>query len=455
MVQRKLEQQTANNWLVNYANEQFYNQVQGFINLLQSTWQKSTPPKILLAENNPHLFLALFLASVILDYPVFLANPSWNPSEWQQVKQLIQPSLVWDSTQQQFILSDVVEIPPINFPGKIMIPTGGSSGQIRFTMHNWDTLTAAIEGFSQYFAEKKINSCCLLPLYHVSGLMQCLRSLVTGGKLLILSYSDLKNHQIPSFPTQDYFLSLVPTQLQFLLASNPLWLSGFKTILLGGAPSWTEILNLAREQKIPLALTYGMTETAALIVALKPEQFLQGNHTMGKLLPHAQIHILTEQGEILDYGQTGMIGIKASSLCLGYYPHVFSQDILFLSNDLGSFNAEGYLTILGRGDRVIITGGEKVYPEEVEKIIKDTGLVADVCVIGLPHSYWGEIVVAVYVCFTPRQIDQAIAEKVLGKLSKFKLPKHWLQIDRIPRNRQGKINYLQVKQWVVTQLGVV
>lgn len=451
MVQRKLAQQTANNWLVNYDNQKFYNQVQGFINLLQSTWQKSTPPKILLAEDNPYLFLGLFLACVILDYPVFLANPSWSLSEWQQVNQLIQPSLLWDTHKQQFIFSDFSEIPSNHFSGKIMIPTGGSSGQIRFAMHNWATLTASIQGFSQYFAQKTINSCCLLPLYHVSGLMQCLRSLVTGGKLLIFPYSDLKNNHIPSFSPQDYFLSLVPTQLQFLLASNPLWLSQFKTILLGGAPSWTSLLNQARQKGIPLALTYGMTETAALIVALKPEQFLHGNDTMGQVFPHAQIEILTEQGETLEYGQTGIIGIKASSLCLGYYPNDFSQDVLFWSNDLGSLNAEGYLTILGRRNRMIITGGEKVCAEEVEKVIKDTGLVDDVCVVGLPHSYWGEVVVAVYVSFTSNPTDQAIA----GKLSKFKLPKHWLGIDTIPRNSQGKINYLQVKQWVITQLGVV
>jgi O-succinylbenzoic acid--CoA ligase len=335
-----------------------------------------------------------------------------------------------------------------------MIPTGGSSGKITFVMHNWQTLTAAIRGFSEYFDEKKVNSCCLLPLYHVSGLMQCLRSFLTGGKLLILPYSDLKNNLQPQFKNQDYFLSLVPTQLQVLLELNPLWLSRFKTILLGGAPSWTGLLNQARKQQIPLALSYGMTETAALLVALKPEEFLQGHNSMGKILPHGQINIVTQEGKNLDYGQTGIIQIKALSLCLGYYPHEFSQDFL-LSNDLGSFNSEGYLTILGRRNRLIITGGEKVCAEEVEKIIKDTGLVSDVSVLGVPNSYWGEILVAVYVSRTPNQGHQVIAEKVAGKLSKFKLPKHWLSIDCLPRNSQGKINEQQVKEWAIKQLSVV
>ena len=74
-----------------------------------------------------------------------------------------------------------------------MIPTGGTSGKIRFAMHNWETLTASVKGFYRYFGETHVNSFCVLPLYHVSGLMQFMRSFITGGRLLNLPYKALKS----------------------------------------------------------------------------------------------------------------------------------------------------------------------------------------------------------------------------------------------------------------------
>jgi hypothetical protein len=97
-----LQQRTTENWLVNYHNHLFSSQVEEFSNQLQSSWQLATPPRILLGENDPHLFLALFLACVALDYPVFLANPSWGNWEWQQVNQLVQPNLIWHSAENKF-----------------------------------------------------------------------------------------------------------------------------------------------------------------------------------------------------------------------------------------------------------------------------------------------------------------------------------------------------------------
>jgi O-succinylbenzoic acid--CoA ligase len=181
----------------------------------------------------------------------------------------------------------------------IMIPTGGTSGKIRFAIHTWQTLTASVRGFQAHFSLNSINSFCILPLYHVSGLMQFIRSLITGGKLFIGSYQKLKLGQIPDFPNADFFISLVPKQLQILLPDYSEWLGHFKTILLGGAPATPQLLNQARNYQLKLAPTYGMTETASQIVTLKPEEFLQGNNSSGKVLPHAQINCIN-QGIKLD-----------------------------------------------------------------------------------------------------------------------------------------------------------
>ncbi|MCZ0903636.1 AMP-binding protein, partial [Microcoleus sp. HI-ES] len=256
----------------------------------------------------------------------------------------------------------------------IMIPTGGSSGKIRFAIHTWETLTASVQGFQQYFQADKINSFCVLPLYHVSGLMQFMRSFTTKGKLAIQPFKELENGQICDIEPEEFFISLVPTQLQRLL-QNPdtaNWLGRFHSVLLGGAPAWPELLETARNYQIKLAPSYGMTETASQIATLKPEDFLAGNNSSGQTLPHAQITIRSANGEILCDNQIGNIAVNAKSLALGYYPENFADRQYFQLDDLGFFDQNNYLNIVGRSSDKIITGGENVFPAEVEAVVRST-----------------------------------------------------------------------------------
>lgn len=340
---------------------------------------------------------------------------------------------------------------PLDISSLIMIPTGGTSGKIRFAIHNWSTLTASVEGFCQYFQIQTINSCCLLPLYHVSGLMQLMRSFLTKGKLTIYPYQNLKQGDKPNINPQEFLISLVPTQLQFLLQSNPDWLASFQTVLLGGAPAWQTLLDRARKFKIPLASTYGMTETASQIVTLQPQDFLSGNNSNGRVLPHAEITIIDENKQPLLDGKVGQIVIKSKSLYWGYYPQINSEQIL-ITDDLGCFDRQGYLQIVGRNSQKIITGGEKVFPSEVEAAILATGLVTDVCVIGLADCYWGQVVTAVYVPIELDTSEKLIEQKLQNQLSKYKHPKKWIPVDHLPRNQQGKVNYQKIMTLVKLSL---
>ncbi len=327
---------------------------------------------------------------------------------------------------------------------QIMIPTGGSSGKIKFAVHTWDTLTASVRGFREYFEVDKINSFCVLPLYHVSGLMQFMRCFITGGKLVILPFKKLEYNQ--KYNTNhveqlDYFISLVPTQLERLLQKIDLtqWLGKFSTVLLGGAPAWDELLQKARFHHIQLAPTYGMTETASQIATLKPEDFLKGKIGCGKVLPHAKVEIIAEKGEYLKTNQIGSINIKAESLALGYYPLNGEIQTCLQIDDLAFLDKQGYLHIVGRNSDKIITGGENVYPAEVEAAIRATQMVTDVCVIGVADKHWGEVVTAIYV---PKLdvLYKDIQTLLKQKLSNYKIPKVWIPVSSLPRNSQGKIN---------------
>ncbi|MBD2076402.1 2-succinylbenzoate--CoA ligase [Phormidium sp. FACHB-592] len=495
-----LKQRSRDDWLVGYDSQEFFALAERVLVELRSPPNSEAPLTILLADRNPLTFLAHFIAACAANCCIVLANPDWTKAEWQQVFELVQPDLVWGeeakvegrrqraggrrqkaegkeaaSSQQRSSASPnpLLPQPPVLTP-HILIPTGGTSGKIRFAVHTWETLMVSVEGFREYFEVEPINSFCVLPLYHVSGLMQFMRSFTTGGKLVVLPFKALEAGDRSNLNPEEFFLSLVPTQLQRLLDgesrgqkaagrrqetqhstsllapdSSIAWLARFHTVLLGGAPAWSELLDRARSQRIRLAPTYGMTETASQIATLKPDDFLNGQTNAGHVLPHAQLTIRNPSGDILKTDQIGNITIQAKSLAWSYFPPTPHSPLptprSFQPDDLGYFDANGYLHIVGRQSDKIITGGENVFPAEVEAAIRSTGLVQDVCVIGISDRHWGQAITAVYIPISADISPTSIQTALSDTLSKFKRPKHWLAVDRLPRNAQGKVNRPQVE----------
>ncbi len=413
-------------------------------------------PTLLLAERDPVKFLAGFIAAVAADCPVFLGNPNWLDWEWKAALEIIQPHRILHNGQD--FPGNSCQNSPAVIPSGIMIPTGGSSGEIRFVIHTWETLMASVAGFTEYFQLSRVNSFCVLPLFHVSGLMQFLRSFTTGGEFLnFISYKIILEQAVTQINPEPFFISLVPTQLNRLLdkPESARYLSQFNTVLLGGAPPWPELLERARKYAIPLSPTYGMTETASQIATLKPGDFLAGNNSSGRVLPHAKIALTNPEGAELEPGNTGIITIQADSLAKGYYPPQnldrFNSNLnSFQSDDLGFIGPGGYLTVVGRSSNKIISGGENIYPAEVEAAIRGTGLVKDVCAIAIPDQDWGQVVTAVYV---PNGVvkSEAIALLLTDTLAAFKHPKYWVQVDSLPRNDRGKISHNQLQERVLMQ----
>jgi o-succinylbenzoate---CoA ligase len=399
-------------WLVNVDPQQIIE-----LSVAKLIEYRQVEQAIVSAED-PIAFIAQFIAASSLELPIFLADTRWGQTEWLQVEQLAK---IGTRSSDR---------------GKIMIPTGGSSGKLRFAVHTWETLGASVAGFGSFYQVQHVNSVCALPLHHVSGLMQLIRSLLTDGRLFITNYQQLQTapqdiDRVISIP--DYFISLVPTQLQRIIDLHPHSLSNFRAVLLGGAPATTDLLATARSLNIPLALTYGMTETGSQISSLKPDEFLAGNNTCGRVLPHAEVNILTGDRD-------GEVEIKSKSLMLGYYPNYNLPIDKFHPDDLGNIDRDGYLSISGRSSDKIITGGEKVFASEVIEAIERTELVADVSVVGIPDPYWGQAIVAVYVPIKIGVSADILAQKISINLSKYKLPKYWIETDEIPRNSLGKIS---------------
>lgn len=396
--------------------------IQETLNDLKAESNLVSPSHRAIATPDPIAFLAQFLAAALDNRPIFLGNPHWQYQEWQQVKTLLG------------------DRPPA-MPG-IHIPTGGSSGQIRFAMHQWSTLGAAIAGMQAHFfpgqGNQPLNAVCVLPLYHVSGLMQILRALWTGGQIILVTGGIAKLGDLTPFDGCEFFLSLVPTQLQQLLEKPPLWpwLQRFYSIIVGGAPPWPGLLRAAARADLPLCLSYGMTETAALMACQVRGDFRRGDRSCGSVLPHGQIYLLDCDPET----GIGTLAIASRSLARGYYPCPFPEPV-FVTDDRGYFDPQGQLHLVGRQSRKIISGGENIYPEAIEAALYDTGLVQDVYVCGQADSHWGERVTAYYVPVldSGKITGDRLAQALKQRLAPHNCPKEWICLETLPRNAQGKV----------------
>lgn len=327
--------------------------------------------------------------------------------------------------------------------GWLLIPTGGTSGAVRFARHDEATLAAAVSGFTQHFGLSRVNALGTLPMHHVSGLMARVRADATGGDYLPSNWKDIEAGNLPALPARDdgWVTSLVPTQLERLLRSPAAvdWLRGFRIIFLGGAAAWPELLERAAESRLPLSLSYGMTETAAMVTALRPADFARGERSSGTALPHASVSIRPE----------GVIRVAGESVFRGYWPDFRTERHLDTA-DLGSVDAEGHLHVLGRRDDVIITGGEKVDPLEVEAVLRATGEFDDVVVLGRPHPAWGAEVVAAYPA--DKSPDLANVRAAVDRaLAPYKRPKDYVPLKDWPRTDAGKISRGVLTRWLILE----
>lgn len=325
----------------------------------------------------------------------------------------------------------------------MMIPTGGTSGAIRFVMHRWSSLSASAYGFQSFFNANRISSHCVLPLYHVSGFMQLIRAVLTMGQVVFGSVDSfaLGHEALARTVERGCYLSLVATQLERLLRneSNVALLRQYRAIFIGGGPVSETLLEKARALELPLAPSYGMSETAAQVATLQPDAFLKGKAGQGKALPHARLAIVDESGGVLPFGYSGRIQVRATSLFNGFYGEAERQVETLLTPDFGELDEFGNLTVLGRSDRVIISGGEKIDLREVERALEATRLVSDVVGFGMEDREWGSRLAVAYVPAGTFALEGDLRAALSGKLADFKIPKTWLPMDSLPRNQAGKV----------------
>jgi malonyl-CoA/methylmalonyl-CoA synthetase len=287
-----------------------------------------------------------------------------------------------------------------------------------------------------------------LPIYHVHGLFTATNTLLAaGGAMLFLPKFDL-DEVFRLLPRATLMMG-VPTFYTRLLADPRLTreaVAHMRLFISGSAPLLAETHRAFFERTGHAILErYGMTETG--MNASNPYEGERRPGTVGFPLPGVAIRITDpETGRPLPVGEIGMIEVKGPNVFKGYWKNPektaaeFRADGFFVTGDLGRFDERGYLSIVGRGKDLVISGGLNVYPKEVEEAIDALPGVVESAVIGVPHPDFGEAVVAVVVPEPGARIGEAeIGAALAEKLASFKRPKRVVLVPELPRNTMGKV----------------
>lgn len=405
------------------------------------------PLRVWVADPDPVRYLAAAFAGLARGDHVFLANPRWSSAERRSGVRIAEPEVYFAGREPEFGMLGSGD-GPLFSDARLMIPTGGSSGRVRFAIHSIDTLFAAAEGLRRHFNAGPLSSVCVLPVHHIGGFQQAVRAIATGGQVICADWKTVEGGVYPE-ADDGWMLSLVPSQLHRLLAApaSHRWLRRFRAVFVGGAPAGKGLLAAARDARIPVSIAYGSTETAAQVAALLPVEFLEGATGCGRELPHVTIRVVDlETGLECSPGEPGRIVIKSQALFGGYWPNPEYHAVLH-TEDIGKLDESGRLTVVGRADAAINSGGEKIHPAEVEAAIRDTGFLRDVCVAGAPDPEWGEVVAALYPAECKADFV-ALEARLRASLTAYKIPRRWIPVEDWPVNEAGKVNRARLREWL-------
>jgi O-succinylbenzoic acid--CoA ligase len=284
-----------------------------------------------------------------------------------------------------------------------------------------------------------------MPMFHVGGLAIAWRSVINGTTLTLLPKFDEQEVLNAIASEKVTIISLVPTMLNRLLEhSNWQNLQKLRAILLGGAPASPELIARCLQLNLPIMPTYGMTETASQVTTLLPHEVKLKQGSSGLPLFGNRLRIVDwdDCDQELSAGEIGQILIQGSSVMNGYLNQLTSnsiQDGWLHTGDLGCLDRDGYLYVVSRRSDLIISGGENIYPTEIESVLLSHPAIAEACVVGICDREWGEVVAAVIVSKVQLSLAEIRSFCEQKSLARYKLPKLVYIWESLPKTASGKL----------------
>lgn len=342
------------------------------------------------------------------------------------------------NTVSQFPLEQVTSI----------MYTSGTTGQPKGVLqtfgNHWWSANASLLNLGLSAEDSWILA---VPLFHISGLSMLMKGLIYGVPIYLFEHfqaTDINRLLINGEGTN---ISVVTTMLEALLTDlgDRYYHPNLKCILLGGGPISDSLLEHCVKKNIPVVQSYGMTETASQVVALNLFDAKKKIGSAGLPLFPTQLRIASND-LVLKPNKIGEIQLQGPTITPNYlnqsdkFKESWTTDGWFKTGDLGYCDPAGFLFIKSRLSELIISGGENIYPHEIESCLLAYPTIKEAAVIGMPDDKWGQVPLAFIVLTDPLQHDEhQLLAYLETMLAHYKIPKGYQVIAKLPRNASGKV----------------
>jgi fatty-acyl-CoA synthase len=290
-----------------------------------------------------------------------------------------------------------------------------------------------------------------LPMFHVGGLNIMLTPALYMGATVAIEAKFEPSAFLATVHTWRPTLSLLVPATVSALINHPHWvstdLSCFRLINTGSSIVPKSLLEAWHQRGVPAAQVYGSTETAPIAIYLRQEDTARKLGSAGLSALHCQVKLVKKDGSICEQDEVGEILVKGPNLMRIYWrsPQVTSEafvDGWFKTGDLAYQDSDGFYWVVGRCKDLIISGGENIYPAEIEALITEHEAVVECAVVGIPDEQWGEVPVLVVVLVPNTEtdiLDTLLQSQLSNRLAKFKWPKRAQAVESMPKTALGKI----------------
>jgi fatty-acyl-CoA synthase len=377
--------------------------------------------------------------------PVAGSAPGWEP---------------WTELLDKAVPSDTVLTRGFDDPAVLMFTSGTTGlpkgvtlthGNIWWNSVNVDTMIDTRRGDVTLVAA---------PMFHVGALNSFLtRTLVRGGTAVVRRSFEPQAFldDIVAARVNSFFA--VPAMLEALARIPGVFqadLSSVRSIVVAGAPVPPSLIRRYAKHGVLLQQAWGLTETAPFATHLPVERVLDKVGSAGIPMPYTEVRVVDPVTQLpVGAEEQGEVVVRGPNVTSGYWENpeanaaAFDGEGWFHSGDIGYFDRDGYLFIVDRLKDMIISGGENIYPAEVERALADLPGLTDVAVVGLPDEKWGETVVAVVSVSSTDEVPVTLDDvraHAGAKLARYKLPRELRVVPTVPRNASGKLDKRAIKQ---------
>ena len=417
--------------------------------------------------------IALLFALARLGALLVPLNHRLSPAEWAALLQDCQPTLLVHDTalaeaaralaHPATLHLDGLPLEPASDGGDsvgtadhpaLLVYTSGTTGVPKGAVHTQGNLLANMAIAAQVQTLTALDTVLtVLPLFHVGGLcIQTLPALSVGAQVLLHSRFDAAATLRCLHEDRPTLTLQVPATLQ-ALTTHADWpgtdLGGLRAIWAGSSLLPTALIEACHARGVPVCNVYGSTETGPFSIALPPGHAASHLGSCGWPAPGVAVALRDPAGEAVGTGQVGELWLRAPNVVQRYWPDQPACDAegFFHSGDLAQQAADGSFTVVGRAKDMLISGGENIYPAEIENLLVQHPWVAECAVVGQDDPRWGETVVAVVVLRdgAPDDWSAALQDFLEGRLARYKWPRRWHRVAALPRTALGKVQKPAVK----------